>query len=124
MSEIDHKLKEVIRSKHYYRYCDDMIVLAKSKIELHIIRKYVALELDKIGLTLKKDYRVHPVVCGIDVLGYIVDTQKVRVRSNIKRNMVRHYTVYSAPRYDGILTHCDGYRLKTKLKRRLNDTIT
>ena len=63
-------------------------------------------------------------VCGIDVLGYIVDTQKVRVRSNIKRNMVRHYTVYSAPSYDGILTHCDGYRLKTKLKRRLNDTIT
>lgn len=124
LSEIDHKLKEVIRSKHYYRYCDDMIVLAKSKIELHIIRKYVALELDKIGLTLKKDYRVHPVVCGIDVLGYIVDTQKVRVRSNIKRNMVRHYTVYSAPSYDGILTHCDGYRLKTKLKRRLNDTIT
>lgn len=124
LSEIDHKLKEGIRSKHYYRYCDDMIVLAKSKIELHIIRKYVALELDKIWLTLKKDYRVHPVVCGIDVLGYIVDTQKVRVRSNIKRNMVRHYTVYSAPSYDGILTHCDGYRLKTKLKRRLHDTIT
>lgn len=124
LSEIDHKLKEVLGAKYYYRYCDDIIVLAKSKIELHTIRKYVAIELDKIRLTLKKDYRVHPVACGVDVLGYVVDTQKVRVRFNIKRNMVRHYTVYSAPSYDGILTHCDGYRLKTKLKRRLHDTIT
>lgn len=119
LSEIDHKMKEVVKLKHYYRYCDDVVVLANSKKVLHEVRRTVEELLSKMNLTLKKDYRVHPSICGVDLLGYIVTAKKASVRSNIKKRMFRNYSETSAPSYDGILKHCDGYALQVKLKGRL-----
>ena len=117
LSEIDHKLKEVLKVKYYYRYCDDIIVLCNSKEELHNIRKFVEKELNKLLLTLKRDYNVHPVYTGVDVLGYIVTSSKVSVRKNIKSRMIANYSDNSAASYNGWLTHCNGYILKLKLEK-------
>ena len=84
-----------------------------------MIRRYVNKFLKKVKLALKKDYRVHPTLCGVDVLGYIVSKAKVKIRHNIKNNMIKTYSDKNAPSYDGILGHCDGENLKQKLKRRL-----
>lgn len=119
LSEIDHRMKEVVKLKYYYRYCDDIIILANSKKDLHDVRRKVGLMLNEINLELKKDYRVHPSIYGVDLLGYIVTNRKVGVRNNIKRNMFKNYSERSAPSYNGILSHCDGHTLKNKLKRKL-----
>lgn len=124
LSELDHKVKEEIGVKYYYRYCDDIIVLAQSKKELHSIRSYVNLELQNVKLVLKQDYRVYPTIQGVDVLGYIVSKSKVKVRSNVKQNMILNYSKRNTSSYDGILKHCDCNRLKNKLKRKLDDTIS
>lgn len=119
LSELDHDLKEKLGVKCYYRYCDDIIVLARNKEELHMIRRYVDKSLKKVKLALKKDYRVHPTLCGVDVLGYVVSKEKVKVRHNIKNNMLKRYSDKSAPSYDGMLSHCDGENLRQRLKRKL-----
>lgn len=119
LSELDHNLKEKLGVKYYYRYCDDIIVLGMNKEELHMIRRYVNKSLKKVKLALKKDYRVHPTLCGVDVLGYVVSKAKVKVRQNTKNNMLKRYSHKSAPSYDGMLSHCNGENLKQKLKRKL-----
>lgn len=123
LSALDHKLKEEEKVVHYYRYCDDIIILGMSKERLHTIRELIEAELLKIGLKLKCDYRVHPVSTGVDVLGYVVDYNKVKVRNNIKQNMLRNYSNKNAPSYDGILSHCDGFTLN-KILKETNESIT
>lgn len=119
LSELDHKLKEVIGIKYYYRYCDDMIILANTKEELHTIRKYVEIELNKLELVLKKDYRVHPTIGGINVLGYVVTSNNTRVRRSIKTRMKDRYCAVNAPSYNGWLVHCNGQNLTNKLRKGL-----
>ena len=115
LSSIDHKIKEVFNVKHYYRYCDDMIILGDSKVELHKIRKQVEKDLENILLSLKSNYSVRPIGDGVDVLGYIVSPSKVLVRKNIKNRMKCNYSSKSAASYDGWLSHCNGYGLRNKL---------
>jgi len=119
LSELDHKIKEVLGAKYYYRYCDDMIILGNTKDWLHQIRRYIEGALDDIRLTLKRDHSVRPVHLGVDVLGYVVTPDQVRVRRSIKERMKRNYSVKNAPSYNGWLTHCDGYNLQTKLKEEM-----
>ena len=38
-SEFDHWIKEVKRVKHYFRYMDDIVILGRSKEELHQLKK-------------------------------------------------------------------------------------
>lgn len=123
LSGLDHTLKEKFKVKYYYRYCDDIIVLAETKEELHNLRKVTHVELRLLKLALKKDYRVHPTRTGVDVLGYVVSNAKVSVRYNIKRNMLVKYSASNKASYNGILKHCDGRTLQIKLERKLNDTI-
>lgn len=120
LSEIDHKLKEGIRVKHYFRYCDDIIILCDSKPELHRIRKYVNKELKLLKLCLKKDYSVRPTSVGVDVLGYVVTGYTIGVRRSIKDRMKARYTTKSAPSYNGWLSHCNGHILKLVLDKRID----
>lgn len=40
-SDFDHWIKEVKRVKHYFRYCDDIVILGKTKEELHELLKEI-----------------------------------------------------------------------------------
>jgi retron-type reverse transcriptase len=116
LSKLDHTMKEDLQVKYYYRYCDDIVVLSNDKGVLHVLCKYAEDVLKELQVRLKKDYRVHPVEVGVDLLGYVVSKAKVQVRSNVKRSMLTRYSAKSAPSYDGVLCHCDGYGLKIRLK--------
>jgi hypothetical protein len=116
LSKLDHTMKEDLQVKYYYRYCDDIVVLSNDKGVLHVLCKYAEDVLKELQVRLKKDYRVHPVEVGVDLLGYVISTAKVQVRSNIKRSILTRYSAKSAPSYDGVLCHCNGYGLKIRLK--------
>lgn len=119
LSDIDHTIKERYRVRHYYRYCDDIIILANTKEILHDLRNIICSALQIINLELKKDYRVQPTATGVDVLGYIVSSTRVSVRYSIKRNMFSKYTYSNMSSYNGLLKHCNGHTLQTILKRRI-----
>lgn len=90
LAYFDHWLKEKKRVKYYFRYADDIVILAADKETLHQllhdIREYVA----GLKLTVKKNYQVFPVYArGIDFLGYVFYHTHTRLRKSIKQRLCR-----------------------------------
>lgn len=82
---LDHVLKDECGVRHFYRYCDDGVVLAGTKRELWEIRAIVHRQMEGIGLRVKASERVFPVTEGIDFLGYVIRPDYVRLRKRIKK---------------------------------------
>ena len=87
---LDHYLKDRYGVRHYYRYCDDGVVLGKTKAELWKIRDAVHERINSIGLSIKPNERVFPVGEGIDFLGYVIYApDHVRLRKRSKQKFAR-----------------------------------
>lgn len=82
---LDHVLKDECGVRHFYRYCDDGVVLAASKRELWEVREIVHNQMESIGLKVKANERVFPVTEGIDFLGYVICPDYIRLRKRIKK---------------------------------------
>lgn len=83
---LDHYLKEKCGVRHFYRYCDDVVILGKTKAELWEVRELVHEQMKKIDLKVKPNERVFPVEEGIDFLGYVIRPDYVRLRKRVKKN--------------------------------------
>jgi len=120
---LDHYLKDKYGVRHFYRYCDDGLVLGKSKAELWKIRDAVHSQAAQIGLTVKPNERVFPVDEGIDFLGYVIYPDHVRLRKRIKQKFARKmHEVKSRKRrrelaasFYGMAKHADCNKLFNKL---------
>ena len=119
-SYFDHWLKENKRVKHYFRYCDDLVILASTKEELHLllaeIRQYLEANLK---LQVKSNYQIFPVSSrGIDFVGYKFFHTHILLRKRIKlrflRMMRRNKNYKSIASYNGWLCHCDTKTLINK----------
>lgn len=120
---LDHHLKDEMRVKHYFRYCDDGLVLAESKAELWLIRDAIHEMLEAIGLEIKPNERVFPVSEGIDFVGYKIYPDHVLLRKRIKKKFAakikkiksrkrRHELIAS---FYGMTKHADCANLNNKL---------
>lgn len=87
---LDHYLKDNIGVKHFYRYCDDGVVLAGNKKTLWAIRDMVHDRAKIMHLSIKDDERVFPTKTVIDFLGYVIYGQDyVKLRKRNKQNAAR-----------------------------------
>lgn len=120
---LDHHLKDEMGVKHYFRYCDDGLVLAESKEELWLIRDAIHEMLEAIGLEIKPNERVFPVSEGIDFVGYKIYPDHVLLRKRIKKKFAakikkiksrkrRHELIAS---FYGMTKHADCANLNNKL---------
>lgn len=106
LNYIDHKMCAKVgrhvnadgeERMHYYRYCDDFVILAGSKKELWALRNNLKEQLSELDLTIKPSEAVRPISAGIDFLGYntFVDDSKgtrevySRIRKRIKQKFAR-----------------------------------
>jgi retron-type reverse transcriptase len=121
LTYFDHWLKEELRVKYYFRYADDMVILASDKPYLHRIlseiREYLR---EKLKLTIKENYQVFPVDDrGIDFVGYVFFHTHTLMRKRIKQNFARSLKRGSNPQsiasYKGWASHCDSKNLLKKL---------
>ena len=120
---LDHYLKDRYGVRHFYRYCDDGVVLGKSKAELWEIRDAVHEQLEQIDLKVKANERVFPVDEGIDFLGYVIYPDHVLLRKRIKQKFARKmHEVKSRKRrrvliasFYGMAKHADCIMLFNKL---------
>lgn len=87
---LDHILKDQMRVPHFYRYCDDGVILAPTKEELWHLRDVVHAQINGIGLKGKANERIFPTRIGIDFLGYVIFPNHVLLRKRIKKNAARH----------------------------------
>ena len=89
LSRLDHRMKEQEHCRYYYRYCDDIVILASNKKQLWHWRNVVHEEIAKLGLELKPSEAVRPTDTGIDFLGYVDDGEHTRLRKRTKQNAAR-----------------------------------
>ena len=89
LSIVDHYMKEVIGVKYYYRYCDDIVMLADSKKELWRYRNALWEQIEKLDLEIKPNEAVRPISEGIDFLGFVYDGEKARIRKHTKQKNAR-----------------------------------
>lgn len=89
LSAIDHYFKDVLGIKYYYRYCDDIVILASSKRKLWMLRDIMHEQVVSLGLHIKPNETVKPISAGLDFLGFIYDGKKARLRKRTKHKAAR-----------------------------------
>jgi RNA-directed DNA polymerase len=121
LSYFDHWIKETKAVRYYFRYADDVVILASNKPTLHQlladIRRHF---LRDLKLTVKENYQVFPVAArGIDFVGYRLFHSHILLRKSIKQNFARKLHAGAKPltiaSYYGWIKHCNGKHLLKKL---------
>lgn len=125
LSELDHLLKEVAGVRYYYRYADDMVLLAGDKPTLHgwlvLINDWLN---EERHVDLKGNYQVFPVESrGIDFVGYVTFHTHCLARKKNKQGLCRELAklrkagvpeaeimLLTASRA-GFMLHCDSKHL-------------
>jgi retron-type reverse transcriptase len=87
LSPVDHRVTSGLGFKHYFRYCDDIVVLHADKKKLQWLKGVIADELAKLRLELKSNWQVFPLAArGLDFIGYRFWPSHILVR---KKTIVR-----------------------------------
>lgn len=126
----DHWIKEDLGRDYYLRYCDDGVILGRTKQEVLDLREQIGQYLtDNLDLTLNRKTAILKVdVVGIDFLGYrhfreytlLRKSSAQRFKKKIRyiednyRTMPPQKVVSSVMSYYGWLQHCDSYNLQRK----------
>lgn len=129
LSELDHLLKEVAGVRYYYRYADDLVLLAGDKATLHGWLVWINdwLETER-GLSLKGNYQIFPVESrGVDFVGYVTRHGYCLARKRNKQGLCREVAklrkagvpeaevmLRTASRA-GFMKHCNSKHLMQKL---------
>lgn len=81
---VDHYMKNKVKVKYYYRYCDDIVVLSADKKSLHDTYALMKdrLEYD-LKLSLKGISKIDHISSGLDFLGFVFLGTHVRLRKGI-----------------------------------------
>lgn len=101
---LDHVLKDALAVPHFYRYCDDGVILASTKQELWRLRSAVHERMAAIGLRVKPDERIFPTSTGIDFLGYVIYPTHSLLRKRIKQKFARKMAEVKSRKRRRVLT--------------------
>lgn len=120
LTYFDHWLKEEKQLRYYYRYADDIVILAGEKAMLHQTLSDIRGYLDTLKLSIKSNYQVYPVAArGIDFVGYRFYHTHVLLRKSIKqrfaRAIARGASQQTLAAYKGWTKHCDSKNLVSTL---------
>lgn len=89
LARLDHTMKEKYHVRYYYRYCDDIVVMAATKKELWELRNIIHKEIEALGLHIKPDEAIRPTSEGLDFLGFVDYGDHTRLRKRTKQNAAR-----------------------------------
>jgi len=89
LSAFDWWVKQEVKPIAYFRYCDDLVILAHSSQEAHEIRRLAFEKLQSTyNLAIKPDWQVFPVdVRGLDFVGFVFTSKKTRIRKGIAKGV-------------------------------------
>lgn len=90
---LDHRLKDEMGWKWYWRYCDDGVIGAESKWELAQLIEAVHDAAREAGLEVKQSEQVFSIGHRpLDFLGYVIyGDGRVRIRKHIKQRFARRW---------------------------------
>lgn len=134
LTYFDHWIKEELKVKYYYRYCDDIVLLGNIKRELHIILGRIKMHLgNRLKLKLKKDYQVFHIDRGIDFLGFRFFRKYTLIRKRIVKSFIGACKMFTKSKganeliavvsYYGWVKAANGYNLWRSYKNRIENVI-
>jgi len=121
LTYFDHWIKEELKVKYYFKYCDDILLLSDNKEQLwewfYKIQDYLRTELK---LEIKGNYQVFPVSArSIDWVGYKHYHTHTLIRKSIKRKYIKNKVKRN---HNSWLVHCNSKNLVNKYENtRIND---
>jgi retron-type reverse transcriptase len=117
LNELDEFVKHSLGIKYYLRYTDDFVVLDKN-------REFLENIINPINNFLKNELKLsfHPdkIIIrkynqGIDFLGYVTLPYYRVLRTKTRKRMFKKINQNNLQSYLGVLSHCNGYKLRKKL---------
>lgn len=115
LNDLDWYVKNELRVKHYFRYCDDILILGSDVTELQAITDKINTRLGLIELQLKEGYKAKKIEdIPVDILGYVIRKDKIRLRKRIAdnfKNKIRMNLLESAISYYGWAVHTRSQNL-------------
>lgn len=112
LNEFDHYIKQQLRIKYYFRYCDDICILSNNKQDLHNTLHIIKQKLADLKLEVKSNYQIFPVEKrGIDIVGYKHFHSHTLLRKTIKKNYIRNKNKKA---HYSWLKHCNSKNLIQK----------
>lgn len=113
LNGFDHWIKQTKQVKHYFRYADDIVILADDKPYLHVLLADIRSYLATLKLQIKGNYQVFPIaVRGIDFVGYRIYPTHTLLRKSIKKRFIKAKRPQSIVAYKGWLKHCNARNLE------------
>lgn len=84
LSPVDWFAKQTLKLKHYFRYCDDIVVLHDDKNWLYRVKRNLEHRINNLGLKLKPSWLLQSVNDnGLDFCGYVFFHDKIKLRQTI-----------------------------------------
>lgn len=134
LTYFDHWIKEELKVKYYYRYCDDIVLLSNTKPELHTVLGRIKVYLDdSLKLRIKKDYQIFDIRRGVDFLGFRFFIRYTLIRKRIAKSFIGACKVFIKSKdsnklitlvsYYGWVKSADGYNLWKNYKNRVESGI-
>ena len=115
LTYLDHYIKEDLRVNHYFRYCDDLLILGESRKDLNEVRDLITRYLsDNLNLTVKDTYRLRNIHEGIDFVGYVHYRNKTMLRRRNKYSLRRiSHKLKNKHKSGKLLTDTDRSRISS-----------
>jgi len=84
LSPVDWFAKQSLKLKHYFRYCDDIVVLHDDKEWLRQVKHQLESRINELGLELKPSWLLQSVNDnGLDFCGYVFFHDQIKLRQSI-----------------------------------------
>jgi hypothetical protein len=89
LSGIDDWLAADARVIDFARNMDDIGIIVADKQVAHAVRRELEERMAAVKLTIKPNWRIAPLTCGMDILGYVIYPTHTRLRRRNKDSMKR-----------------------------------
>ena len=137
LNELDQFVKHVLKERYYVRYCDDFVIVSSDIFHLqNLVPKLSEFLQNRLQLILHpRKVEIRKLRQGIDFLGYVTLPHYRVLRTKTKKRMFKkifkeveecnrgeiddlafNQSLFS---YLGMLAHCKGYGLETKLENEI-----
>lgn len=97
VSPLDWHCKQDLRIKHYYRYCDDIVIMGNSTQELEFWSDYIQDWLRDIGLDSRVSQPINLDTNYLDFVGFRVNHHKVLLRKTLASNFKKAVKARNLP---------------------------
>lgn len=104
LTYFDHWLKEEVKCRFYFRYADDIVILAKTKAELEKIMILIKMYFHHVlNIDVKGNYQIFDIEeRGIDFIGYVFRHDYILLRKSIRQSIMRLVRKYVLNKIDKI----------------------